>query len=440
MNDPKQKVRAWGFSLWGEVGTFRLAQVPQHHGLSQGRQLHADRLRRDAARRRRCPGDLSRTSSSARNCSWSPTRGRCKASPASIISMPARRTFSTSGCTPTLPGFTQGTTGDVKTKTWAIFGDFTYDFTPQWSAIGRRSLHQRQASCSHHQEELRQWRLSRGSADHPATAWARLLPPCPNFTGSRTDKAFTPRVSVNFKPNPNNNIYLSYSKGFKGGGFDPRGNSTNAPSQSPQDIYDFMAFDPEKVDSYELGWKASLFDRRLQLATAIFDAEYKDVQVPGSDACLTQVGTVFVPGFCGITTNAGKARMRGVEVEDQCSPGERSRDQRRPAVAGRNARLPRWQVQAVHHQHRRPWPDGRCGRPQDPEHAQVDAERHDRLRHSCIRRPAERQHDFVVPQLEPAVRNREPVPRPARVSLCGMPISCGDRLAAAGSWASTART
>jgi iron complex outermembrane recepter protein len=144
-----------------------------------------------------------------------------------------------------------------------------------------------------------------------------------NFTGSRTDKAFTPRASVNFKPTPNHNIYLSYSKGFKGGGFDPRGNTTNAPGDTPttpptaRQIFDFMAFDPEKVDSFELGWKAALFNRRLQLATAIFDAEYKDVQVPGSAPCTTTAGTppVAVSGFCGITTNAGKARIRGVEVE-----------------------------------------------------------------------------------------------------------------------------
>ena len=55
-----------------------------------------------------------------------------------------------------------------------------------------------------------------------------------------------------------------------------------------QDIYNFMTFKPEKVDSYEFGWKASLFDHRLQLATAIFDAEYQDVQVPGSAACTTK--------------------------------------------------------------------------------------------------------------------------------------------------------
>ena len=33
-----------------------------------------------------------------------------------------------------------------------------------------------------------------------------------NFTGERTDDAFTPRASINFKPTPNNNIYLSYSQ------------------------------------------------------------------------------------------------------------------------------------------------------------------------------------------------------------------------------------
>jgi iron complex outermembrane receptor protein len=123
---------------------------------------------------------------------------------------------------------------------------------------------------------------------------------------------------VSFKPNPDNNIYISYSRGFKGGGFDPRGLTSacvpptgEARPCTANEINDFMAFDPEKVDSYEAGWKASLFNRRLQFALAVFDAEYKDVQVPGS------AGAVIngVPTFVGITTNAGKARFRGVEWE-----------------------------------------------------------------------------------------------------------------------------
>ena len=218
------------------------------------------------------------------------------------------------------PGFTQGTTGNIGTKTWAIFGDFTYDFSPQWAvSLGGRYTNDKRTAIITKKNFVFGGQPGLGGAfGFGNGVLAGVLS---NFNGTRTDKAFTPRASVNFKPTPDHNIYLSYSKGFKGGGFDPRGNTTNAPGNTPttpptaQQIFDFMAFDPEKVDSYELGWKAALFDRRLQLATAIFDAEYKDVQVPGSAACTTVVGGVPVTGFCGITTNAGKARMRGVEIE-----------------------------------------------------------------------------------------------------------------------------
>src|ERR671919_570497 len=103
-----------------------------------------------------------------------------------------------------------------------------------------------------------------------------------NFEGRRKDTAWTPRASISFKPNRDHNIYASYSRGFKGGGFDPRGQSTQAPSQSPEDVFEFMAFDPETVDSYEIGWKGAVLDRRLNFALAVFQADYKDVQVPGS--------------------------------------------------------------------------------------------------------------------------------------------------------------
>ena len=209
-----------------------------------------------------------------------------------------------------LPGLTASTEGDVDTKTWAVFGDFTYDFTPQWSV----SAGLRYTNDKRHARVLRQTRLFGG---HPLLGGAEgfgvgtVIATTSDFEGRRTDTAFTPRASVSFKPTGNHNIYLSYSRGFKGGGFDPRGQSTQAPTQSPEDVFEFMAFDPETVDSYELGWKASLFSNRLQIATAIFNADYKDVQVPGSAGCV--VGGVQT--FCGITTNAGKARFRGIEFE-----------------------------------------------------------------------------------------------------------------------------
>ena len=172
-----------------------------------------------------------------------------------------------------LGGFTASTLGDVRTKTWAAFGDFTYNFSPQWAfSLGGRWTDDRRSAYILSQSRLNGGQPGLGGAFGYGVG--TVLPPdTTNFNGSRTDRAFTPRASVNFKPTPDHNIYLSYSRGFKGGGFDPRGKGINAPTQSYQDVYNFITFKPEKVDSYELGWKASLFDRRLQLATAIFDAE-----------------------------------------------------------------------------------------------------------------------------------------------------------------------
>ncbi len=219
------------------------------------------------------------------------------------------------------PGLTAATRGDVDTKTWAVFGDFTYDLSPHWSV----SAGGRFTSDKRHARVERANLFNGGSPELGGSngfGVGDLLAVTSDFDGKRKDTAFTPRASVSFKPTPDHNIYISYSKGFKGGGFDPRGLTTAAPDlngngiREPDEIFDYMAFDPEKVDSYELGWKASL--GRLQLATAIFDAEYKDAQVPGS------AGAVIngIPTFVGVTTNAGKARFRGFEFEGNLRAGE----------------------------------------------------------------------------------------------------------------------
>ncbi|PSJ39123.1 TonB-dependent receptor [Allosphingosinicella deserti] len=211
-----------------------------------------------------------------------------------------------------LPGLTASTYGDVDTKTWAAFADFTYDFTDQFAlSVGGRYTHDKRNA------RVIRANLLNGPSPELGGRGAQLGARTSDFTGEETFKEFTPRASISFKPNEDNTIYLSYAKGFKGGGFDPRGLSTAAPdldangTREPDEIFDYFLFEPEKVNSYELGYKASLFDRRVRLALAGFYADYKDVQVPGS------VGAVInnVPTFVGVTTNAGKASFKGVEAE-----------------------------------------------------------------------------------------------------------------------------
>ena len=214
-----------------------------------------------------------------------------------------------------LPGLTASTFGDVDTKTWAVFGDFTFKFTDQLSfSLGGRYTNDKREAVVLKRNLLGGPTPELGG---PPIAGRQLGALISNFQGEKTFKEFTPRASITFEPNEFNTMYASYSKGFKGGGFDPRANSpqagdTNGDGKVDQsEIFDFFLFDPETVDSYELGYKASLFDRRLRVALAGFYADYKDVQVPGSVGCI--VGGI--PTFCGVTTNAGKATFKGIEAE-----------------------------------------------------------------------------------------------------------------------------
>jgi iron complex outermembrane receptor protein len=220
----------------------------------------------------------------------------------------------------TLSGLTAFTKAAVDTETYAIFGDFTYDLSEQLSLSvgGRYTWDKRTANI------LRQNYLGGGSPFFGGAGVA-FGAASTNFSGQRDFKKFTPRVSLSFKPTPDDNIYASFSQGFKGGGFDPRGVGANAPDLNGNgirgendEVAAFLSFRPESVDSYEVGYKGNAFDGGLTFALAGFYADYTDVQIPGSVACIVS----GLPSFCGVTSNAGKATFKGVELEFNARLGE----------------------------------------------------------------------------------------------------------------------
>ncbi|MCT2397926.1 TonB-dependent receptor [Novosphingobium mangrovi (ex Huang et al. 2023)] len=219
----------------------------------------------------------------------------------------------------TFDGFTAFTQANVDTETFAVFGDFTFDFTDQLSLAlgGRYTWDQRKADI------LRQNYLGGGSPVFGGLG-VPFGAPSTDFSGKATFKKFTPRASLSFKPTPEHNIYASFSQGFKGGGFDPRGVGVNAPTTNPSgvpsdaEIASYLSFRPESVDSYEIGYKGNLFGGALYVAVAAFHMDYKDVQIPGSAGCTVN----GIATFCGVITNAGKARIDGFEVETNARLGE----------------------------------------------------------------------------------------------------------------------
>ena len=220
-----------------------------------------------------------------------------------------------------LPGLNAQTLGDVGTETWSVFGDFTYDITDQLSL----SLGGRYTNDKRNSRVLRTTFIG-GFSDLFGPSTAIPIAVTSDFNGSETFKEFTPRASISFKPNENHNIYFTYSRGFKGGGFDPRGQTTAAPDLDGDgdvdfdDQFNFLRFAPETVDSYELGWKASLLDNRLNISLAAFKGDYTDIQIPGSIGVDTN-GDGTNDSFIGITSNAGDADVNGFEFEGRALVG-----------------------------------------------------------------------------------------------------------------------
>ena len=223
-----------------------------------------------------------------------------------------------------LPGLNAFTLGDVDTESWAIFGDFTFDITESLSLSfgGRFTSDQRTALV------FGQTLLGGFSEAFGGTATPLLTDT--NFVGQETFSEFTPRVSLAWSPSPNHNLYVSYAEGFKGGGFDPRGNASVAPdfdgdgivgvnfatgiANDPSDVQDFFLFEPEEIATYEVGYKSSFFGGRLNQSSAFFFSNYNNVQIPGSVG-IDSDGDGLFDSFVGITSNAAEARIFGVEFE-----------------------------------------------------------------------------------------------------------------------------
>lgn len=223
----------------------------------------------------------------------------------------------TTGAVLGLPGLTLGTDSRIGTETWAVFADVTYDVTEQFSlSLGGRYTDDRREG-----DIVRETYILGGSpalGGSPPFGVGIPVVTTSDFQGDRKDTAFTPRASLSFKPNADHNIYVSYSRGFKGGGFDPRGQTSQALVQTPEGIFEYIAFEPETVDSYELGWKGNALNRRLSWGAAAFYADYKDVQIPASVPCTVN----GIASFCGLTSNAGKAVFKGLELESSLRAGE----------------------------------------------------------------------------------------------------------------------
>ncbi|CAN7426511.1 TonB-dependent receptor [Phenylobacterium sp. LjRoot225] len=199
---------------------------------------------------------------------------------------------------------TQGTTGSVDTKSFAVFADFSYSLNERLSiSVGGRWTRDKKNALVFKANYLGLGSPITGRAAAPFQTLT-------NYGASKTFEEFTPRLSLTYELTPDVNAYAAYGRGFKSGGFDMRGDATATPATRD-------GYDPEIVDSYEAGLKGALFDRRLRFTSAAFYTKYKGQQI--TTQRVNPAGT----GVVSFVDNVGSSTIYGAELEAQAQLTER---------------------------------------------------------------------------------------------------------------------
>ncbi|WP_120250339.1 TonB-dependent receptor [Sphingobium sp. YG1] len=115
----------------------------------------------------------------------------------------------------------------------------------------------------------------------------------PEANKSRSSSRLTGKVGVDYTFDSGAMVYANYSRGYRAGSFSSQFYAGNP--------IDFVP--PEKVEAYEVGTKARLFDNRANLTAAAFLTKYKNQQLNE------------VIGTTGFIRSAPGSTIKGFELE-----------------------------------------------------------------------------------------------------------------------------
>jgi outer membrane receptor protein involved in Fe transport len=114
-----------------------------------------------------------------------------------------------------------------------------------------------------------------------------------DLSGQRSERQFTPALTLEWDAPANVLLYASASRGFKGGGFDARANNPFS-----------FEFAPEHATAFELGAKGRHYGGALEVNAALYVTHYENLQVSQFDGAL---------GFN--VGNARATRVAGMELD-----------------------------------------------------------------------------------------------------------------------------
>jgi iron complex outermembrane receptor protein len=188
----------------------------------------------------------------------------------------------------------------LHTNSGSVFGQATWHVTDRWSlTAGVREIAEDKSTRVQRQAPV-------GGVE-PGVSGA--LGAFDSGVLEMSDTTTAALLSAAFQANEQWLWYASASRGVKSGGINP---SVPNPGFTVRSLF----IDPEQALDFELGFKSSLLERRLQLNANLFWTDVKDYQATQLELNpQTQV-------FTQILANIGKVRSRGVETEITAVPME----------------------------------------------------------------------------------------------------------------------
>ncbi len=179
-----------------------------------------------------------------------------------------------------------GTPYTQKTKGYAIFGQADYSINDRLTAtVGLR------------------WSADDKDFDYRSTAEGSIV--LLESQQSKTFSDWSGRLGLRYAVNDDVNVYATYSRGYKAGGF------FGGLATTPEEL---EPYDNEILDAYEVGVKSELFDRRVRLNMSAFYYDYQNQQVFAQ--ALRNGLTVLV------LDNAASSKVYGAEADLTARPTE----------------------------------------------------------------------------------------------------------------------
>ncbi|MBZ0172469.1 MAG: TonB-dependent receptor, partial [Phycisphaerales bacterium] len=186
-------------------------------------------------------------------------------------------------------------------NSWSLFGQLEYDFTDKFTGIaGFRWI----------DEYVKDLYISdfvffpnNGTPERHDNP--NVLAQLGNYAGKFDKGLWSAKVELDYRPNDDWLLYVSWNRGVKGGGF----NAPFDPTTVPAFTDPFMAFDEEVLNAFEGGFKSTLWGGLARLNGSVYYYDYTDFQA------------FDIVGLATLVQNAD-ADSIGFELELQANPFE----------------------------------------------------------------------------------------------------------------------